>query len=58
VIDIRTEIDRAPIGRNHYLILSLIGLAVFFEGYDTFNASYVVHYAMKPWGLQPWFRAA
>jgi MFS family permease len=24
---------------------------VFFDGYDTFNASYVVHYVMKPWGL-------
>ena len=53
MIDIRSEIESAPIGRYHYLILSLIGLAVFFDGYDTFNASYVVHYVMKPWGLQP-----
>lgn len=30
MIDILTEIERAPIGRCHYLIRSLIGLAVFF----------------------------
>ena len=30
MIDILTEIERAPIGRYHYVIRSLIGLAVFF----------------------------
>ena len=30
MIDILTEIERAPIGRYHYVIRGLIGLAVFF----------------------------
>lgn len=30
MIDILTEIERAPIGRYHYVTRSLIGLAVFF----------------------------
>jgi AAHS family 4-hydroxybenzoate transporter-like MFS transporter len=28
-------------------------MVVFSEGYDTFNASYVIHYVMEPWGLRP-----
>jgi AAHS family 4-hydroxybenzoate transporter-like MFS transporter len=52
-IDVREEIATAPLGRYHGLIGVLIGLAVFFDGYDTFNAAYVIHYAMKPWHLAP-----
>ena len=29
------------------------GLADLFDGYDTFNPAYVIHYVAKPWGLQP-----
>ena len=53
MIDIREEIDDTPIGAYHRLLLLLVGLAVFFDGYDTFNASYVIHYVMKPWGMSP-----
>ncbi len=52
-IDVREEIATAPLGRYHGLIGVLIGLAVFFDGYDTFNAAYVIHYVMKPWHLAP-----
>ena len=52
-IDVREEIATAPLGRYHALIGILIGLAVFFDGYDTFNAAYVIHYVMKPWRLAP-----
>ena len=52
-IDVREEIASAPLGRYHVLIAALIGLAVFFDGYDTFNAAYVIHYVMKPWHLAP-----
>lgn len=51
MIDVRKEIAAAPLGGFHYLIGSLIALIVFFEGYDTFNAAYVIHYVMKPWRL-------
>jgi AAHS family 4-hydroxybenzoate transporter-like MFS transporter len=52
-IDVREEVAIAPLGRYHALIGILIGLAVFFDGYDTFNAAYVIHYVMKPWHLAP-----
>lgn len=52
-IDVREEIATAPLGRYHLLIGILIGFAVFFDGYDTFNAAYVIHYVMKPWHLVP-----
>ena len=52
-IDVREEIATAPLGRYHALIGVLIGFAVFFDGYDTFNAAYVIHYVMKPWHLVP-----
>lgn len=28
-------------------------MAVFFDGYDTFNPAYVIHYVMQPWHLLP-----
>jgi AAHS family 4-hydroxybenzoate transporter-like MFS transporter len=53
MIDVRQEIANAPIGRYHRLIALLIGMVVFFDGYDTFNPAYVIHYVMKPWHLLP-----
>jgi AAHS family 4-hydroxybenzoate transporter-like MFS transporter len=52
-IDVREEIATALLGRYHALIGVLIALAVFFDGYDTFNAAYVIHYVMQPWHLAP-----
>jgi len=52
-VDVREEIANAPIGAYHRLIGVLVGLAVFFDGYDTFNAAYVIHYVMQPWHLAP-----
>ena len=46
-MDVREEIAGAPIGRYHWLIGGFIGLAVFFDGYDTFNAAYVIHYVPR-----------
>ena len=51
--DIRVEIDRAPVGRYHYQVATLVAFIVFFEGYDTFNASYVIHFVAGPWHLRP-----
>jgi MFS family permease len=53
LIDVREEIANASIGRYHWLIAFLIGMVVFFDGYDTFNPAYVIHYVMKPWHLLP-----
>jgi len=53
MIDVREEIANAPIGRYHRFLALLIGMVVFFDGYDTFNPAYVIHYVMKPWHLAP-----
>jgi MFS family permease len=53
MIDVREEIANAPIGAYHRLIAVLIWMVVFFDGYDTFNPAYVIHYVMKPWHLTP-----
>jgi AAHS family 4-hydroxybenzoate transporter-like MFS transporter len=51
MIDVREEIANAPVGRYHRFLALLIGMVVFFDGYDTFNPAYVIHYVMKPWHL-------
>jgi MFS family permease len=53
MIDVREEISGAPIGRYHVTLAVLIGLVVFFDGYDTFNPAYVIHYVARPWHLAP-----
>jgi AAHS family 4-hydroxybenzoate transporter-like MFS transporter len=53
MIDVREEIANAPIGAYHRFLALLIGLVVFFDGYDTFNPAYVIHYVAKPWHLSP-----
>jgi AAHS family 4-hydroxybenzoate transporter-like MFS transporter len=53
MIDVREEIANAPIGRYHLFLALLIGMVVFFDGYDTFNPAYVIHYVAKPWHLAP-----
>ncbi len=53
MIDVREEIANAKVGPYHWLVAMLVGLAVFFDGYDTFSPAYVIHYVMKPWHLAP-----
>jgi MFS family permease len=53
VIDVREEIANASVGPYHLFLAALIGMVVFFDGYDTFNPAYVIHYVMKPWHLVP-----
>ena len=31
----------------------VVTLITLFDGYDTFNPAYVIHYVMQPWGLAP-----
>jgi AAHS family 4-hydroxybenzoate transporter-like MFS transporter len=37
----------------HKALGVLITLITMFDGYDTFNPAYVIHYVMQPWGLLP-----
>lgn len=52
-IDVHEELSGAAVGPFHKLLGILITLITLFDGYDTFNPAYVIHYVMQPWGLAP-----
>jgi MFS family permease len=52
-IDVRDELAGASLTPLHKTLGVLITLITLFDGYDTFNPAYVIHYVMKPWGLVP-----
>ncbi|MDA9434119.1 MFS transporter [Bradyrhizobium sp. CCBAU 51627] len=52
-IDVHEELSGAAIGPFHKQLGVLITLITLFDGYDTFNPAYVIHYVMQPWGLAP-----
>ncbi|MBR0785856.1 MFS transporter [Bradyrhizobium iriomotense] len=52
-IDVHEELSGAAIGPFHKLLGVLITLITLFDGYDTFNPAYVIHYVVQPWGLAP-----
>jgi MFS transporter, AAHS family, 4-hydroxybenzoate transporter len=52
-IDVHDELAGAAVGQWHKALGVLITLITLFDGYDTFNPAYVIHYVMQPWGLTP-----
>jgi MFS family permease len=52
-VDVAEEIAAAPFGRFHLLLGLLIGLVLFFDGYDLFNGAYVAPYVRAEWSLEP-----
>jgi MFS transporter, AAHS family, 4-hydroxybenzoate transporter len=52
-IDVHDELAGASLTPLHKTLGLLITLITLFDGYDTFNPAYVIHYVMKPWGLLP-----
>jgi AAHS family 4-hydroxybenzoate transporter-like MFS transporter len=52
-IDVHDELAGAALTPLHKTLGVLITLITLFDGYDTFNPAYVIHYVMKPWGLVP-----
>ena len=52
-LDIRTELEKAPVGARHWIVVAILGLVTLFDGYDTFSPSYVIPYAIKGWHLPP-----
>ena len=53
MIDGNEELAEARLGPLHLQLGALMALLTFFDGYDTFNPAYVIHYVMRPWHLQP-----
>lgn len=52
-LDFNAELTEAPVGSFHKRLGILVTLITLFDGYDTFNPAYVIHYVMQPWGLAP-----
>ncbi len=52
-IDVHEELAEAQVGPLHRTLGALVALMTLFDGYDTFNPAYVIHYVAGPWGLSP-----
>jgi AAHS family 4-hydroxybenzoate transporter-like MFS transporter len=52
VIDVHEELAEAKVGAFHWRLGAIMGLLTLFDGYDTFNPAYVIHYVAGPWGLK------
>ena len=51
-IDVHEELANAKVSGFHVRLGLIMGLLTLFDGYDTFNPAYVIHYVAGPWGLQ------
>ena len=51
-IDVHEELADAKVGSFHWRLGAIMGLLTLFDGYDTFNPAYVIHYVAGPWGLK------
>lgn len=52
-LDVHKELAEARVGPLHRSLGALVALMTVFDGYDTFNPAYVIHYVARPWGLTP-----
>ncbi|WP_051579441.1 MFS transporter [Pseudonocardia acaciae] len=50
-LDVRTELDEAPLRPFHWLLVGMVALATMADGYDTFIPPYMIHFVAEPWGL-------
>ena len=50
-IDVNHELAEAKVSPLHIQLGLIMALLTFFDGYDTFNPAYVIHFVMGPWGL-------
>ncbi|MBA4233367.1 MULTISPECIES: MFS transporter [Ralstonia] len=50
-IDVHDELANASIGKTHVSLGIILALLTMFDGYDTFNPAYVIHYVRDPWSL-------
>jgi MFS family permease len=51
-IDVHEELAEAKVSAFHLRLGLIMGLLTLFDGYDTFNPAYVIHYVAGPWGLK------
>jgi MFS family permease len=53
ILNVREEIEGATVGSFHWKLGALIGLIMFFDGYELFNAAYVIPLILKSWRPSP-----
>jgi MFS transporter, AAHS family, 4-hydroxybenzoate transporter len=51
-IDVHDELANAGVSGFHIRLGLIMGMLTLFDGYDTFNPAYVIHYVAGPWGLK------
>src|SRR5262249_59154899 len=51
-IDVHEELAEAKVSGFHIRLGLIMGMLTLFDGYDTFNPAYVIHYVAGPWGLK------
>src|SRR5215813_3872956 len=51
-IDVHEELASAKVSGFHLRLGLIMALLTLFDGYDTFNPAYVIHYVAGPWGLK------
>ncbi|MQA97676.1 MAG: MFS transporter [Streptosporangiales bacterium] len=47
----RKELEEARLRPYHWMLIVIVWLAIFFDGYDVFVPAYVIHFVTEPWGL-------
>ena len=52
-IDLLETLQAAPLGAFHLLLAVLLALILWFDGYDLYNAAYIVHDVAPLWHLSP-----
>jgi MFS family permease len=52
-LDVREEIEGAEISSFHWKLGALIGVIMFFDGYELFNAAYAIPLILKSWRPLP-----
>ncbi|MBT2324858.1 MFS transporter [Variovorax paradoxus] len=52
-VDVAHELSEAKLGRLHKWLGVMMASLTLFDGYDTFNPAYVIHFVAGPWGLSP-----
>ncbi|SUA81384.1 4-hydroxybenzoate transporter PcaK [Pandoraea pnomenusa] len=52
-IDVRETLQSAPLGAFHYRLGTLLALILLFDGFDLYNAAYIVHDVTSLWHLSP-----
>ncbi|VVD89947.1 glucose transporter [Pandoraea iniqua] len=52
-IDVRDTLQAAPLGAYHFKLAILLALILLFDGYDLYNAAYIVHDVASLWHMSP-----